>query len=139
MKTLLTVEDLYFLVVTVKECHINETVVFKSDENKSILDYSPVYETKPANHWAVVDYISLGGLFKEHYESTILGLYDTRDNVIMDFERTALNESECFAMECARSYMKQYLQATYAIRALEKKLTNIEKAYNRITKETGQE
>ena len=137
MKTLIVSEELYFLVSTVTDGHINETMVFKSDQHKSIIDYNPVFEIKPANHWAVVDYIALGGLFKDYYEDTINELYNSRDNVLLDFEHTALNESEAFAMECSRSFMKQYIKITNTIRNLEDKVKNIDKAYNRILKEGG--
>ena len=137
MKTLIVSEGLFFLVSSVKDGHVNETYVFKSDEHKSILDYSAVYELKPANHWAVVDYIALGGLFKDYYEDTINELYNTRDNVLLDFEHTALNESEAFAMDCAKSFMKQYIKTTSKIRKLEEDVKNIDRAYTRIIKEGG--
>ena len=137
MKTLIVSEELYFLVSTVTDGHINETMVFKSDQHKSIIDYAPVFEIKPANHWAVVDYIALGGLFKDYYEDTINELYQSRDNVLMDFEHTALNKPEDFAMECARSYMKQYIKTTYSIRKLEDKVKNIERAHDRLVNEGG--
>ena len=137
MKTLIVSEEFYFLVSTVKDGHVNETYVFKSDEHKSIIDYRPVYELKPSNHWAVVDYIALGGLFKDYYEDNINELYNTRDNVLLDFEHTALNESEAFAMECAGIYMEQYIKTTKKIRKLEGTVKDIERAHKRIMNEGG--
>lgn len=135
MKTLITIEDTYFLISTVIDGHINETMVFKSDENKRILDYRPVFEVKPANHPAVCDYVSIGGLFTSYYEDTICELYDSRDAVLSDFEHTALNEPRAYALECSKGFMERYIEVTRSIRKLENRVKIIDKISDRINKE----